>query len=83
MATHGGTGHRHPAYLFETALLAAAEREAAFVRLAAVSEPAYLSMVVDEAVRRGVVMGSDTAGFESVYQDIVSARWRPTARWGP
>lgn len=53
------------------------EVETALLRLAAVVEPVYFEMAYDEAKRRATLMNLP-AGIESVYQDIISARWRPT-----
>ncbi len=58
------------------------EVEAALIRLAAVVEPVYFEMAYDGAKRRAGFMGL-SAGIESVYQDVISVRWRPTASWGP
>lgn len=60
------------------------EVETALVRLNVAVEPVYRQMAYDEAKRRArtLPMGMPAA-IESVYQDVVTGRWRPTAAEGP
>lgn len=56
--------------------------ETALIRLGAAVEPVYFEMAYDEAKRRAQLMGLP-AGIESVCQDVISGRWRPSTPWGP
>lgn len=54
------------------------DREAALVRLACVTPPAALETAVcPEIERRAAILGSEPAAVESVYQDLITGRWKP------